>query len=161
MTGWNDLDRTLDMMDELRRRMDWLFADADGGGRGSRGLRSLYEDADRAGYGTPGAWPRVNLFDTGSTLVLAADVPGLAEKDLKLTVHQDVLTLSGERKSEAPEGYSTHRRERAPVSFSRSFALPSKIDAEKTSAQLKNGVLTVTLAKVPEAQPRQIQVQAR
>jgi HSP20 family molecular chaperone IbpA len=135
------------------------------GGRTPRGgLRSLYEDADRAGYagyGGAGTWPRVSLFDTGTALVLTADVPGLAEKDLKLTVHQDVLTLSGERKSDAPEGYSTHRRERAPASFSRSFALPSKVDAEKTTAQLKNGVLTVTLSKVPEAQPRQIQVQVR
>lgn len=58
-----------------------------------------------------------------------------------------MLTLKGERKSEAPKGYAAHRRERAPVQFSRSFALPCKVDLEKTTALIKDGVLTVTMAK--------------
>ena len=60
-----------------------------------------------------------------------------------------------------PSGYTAHRRERAPVQFARSFALPCKVDIEKTAAVIKDGVLTVTMAKAPEAQPRQIQVQAK
>ncbi|MCK6588252.1 MAG: Hsp20/alpha crystallin family protein, partial [Polyangiaceae bacterium] len=73
----------------------------------------------------------------------------------------DVLTLKGERKSDAPQGYTAHRRERAPIQFARSFSLPCRVDLEKTSAVVKDGLLTVTMAKAPEAQPRQIQVQAK
>lgn len=167
MARWSEIDRTLDMMDELRRRMDWLFPEQDRG-RAQRGLRSLYGDSERpmgrapeARSAAPAAWPPVNLFDTGTSLVIEADVPGLAEKDVTLTVHDDVFTLRGDRKAEPPAGYAAHRRERAPVQFSRSFSLPCKVDLEKTSAVLKDGVLTVTLAKAPDAQPRQIQVQGK
>ena len=159
MARWSDFDRTFDMMDELRRRMDWLFPDERS--RGYRGLRSLYEDFDRPAGRVPAAYPPVNLFDAGSNLVIEADLPGLTEKDVALTVHEDVLTVRGERKAELPQGYSAHRRERAPIQFSRSFALPCKVDLEKTTASLKDGVLTITMAKAPEAQPRQIQVQGK
>jgi HSP20 family protein len=79
---------------------------------------------------------------------------------VQISIHQDVLTMSGERKHDAPQGWFVHRQERAPVKFSRSFSLPCKIDPEKSSATLKNGVLAITLAKVTEAQPRQIAVKA-
>jgi len=160
MTRWSDIDRTLDMMDELRRRMNWLVEQD--GNRTRDGWQAFYEDADRPLRGRgANVWPPFNLFDAGSNLVVKADVPGLTEKDLRLTIHQDVLTVSGARASDGPEGYSTHRKERAPAKFSRSFTLPCKVDVERTSATVKNGVLTITLAKVPEAQPRQIHVQAR
>ena len=131
------------LMDQLRRGMDRVF-----------------EDADR-GYGpeaATGSLPKVNFFDTGTAFVLEADVPGLREGDVSLTLNQDVLTLSGARKSEAPEGYTAYRQERVPLKFSRSFALPAKVDPEKTTAAMKDGVLTVTLEKAPEVKPRQISV---
>lgn len=159
MARWSDIDRTLDMMDELRRRMDWMFTDQERG-RARPGFRALFDDMERPAR-APAAWPPVNLFDTGSSLVLEADVPGLSDKDIYLQVHDGVLSLKGERKSEAPSGYAAHRRERPPVQFARSFALPCKVDLEKTTAVVKDGVLTVTMAKAPEAQPRQIQVQAK
>jgi HSP20 family protein len=140
-TDWRDFDRTFAMMDELRSRMDRLYGDY---------------DAPRAAA----VFPRISLFDTGSSLTLKAEVPGLTEKDIQLTINQDVVTLQGERKADAPEGYSVHRQERAPVKFSRSFTLPCRINAETTQASLKNGVLTVTLAKAAEAQPKQITVKA-
>ena len=102
----------------------------------------------------------MNLHDAGAALVVQADVPGLAEKDLQISLNQDVLTISGERKVQAPEGYAVDRQERASVKFSRSFTLPTRVDGEKSTAEVKNGVLTVTLAKTPEAQPRQISVRA-
>ena len=129
------------MMDELRARMDRMYGD----------------------YGEPQAavsFPRISLFDNGSGLTLKAEVPGLSEKDIQLTINQDVLTLAGERKPDAPEGYSVHRQERAPVKFSRSFTLPCRINPETAQATLKDGVLTVTLPKAAEAQPRQITVKA-
>ena len=106
-------------------------------------------------------WPRLNLFDTGAELVVEADVPGMTEKDIELTLHDGVLTLAGERKIAAPEGYTPRRQERAGFKFSRSIALPTRVDAEKTIALVKDGVLTITLAKAPEARPRQIAVKAQ
>jgi len=138
-SDWNDIDRTFSMMDELRSRMDQLFGDS----------------SERP---TSAAWPRLNLFDTGQALVLKAEVPGLTEKDVQITLNQNIFSLSGERKPDAPEGYSVHRQERAPVRFSRSFPLPCRVDPDKTLASIKNGVLTVTLSKAPEAQPRKITV---
>lgn len=140
---WNELDRTFSAMDLFRRRVDRLFGAWDGvaGGHGA-------------------AWPKVNVYDTGTALKLTAEVPGLDEKDLQISVNQNVLTLSGERKPDAPEGYSVHRQERAPFRFSRSFTLPDRVNSEKAAALLKHGILTITLEKTPEAQPRQIAVKA-
>jgi HSP20 family protein len=143
-----DLDRSFLAMDELRRRMDRLFEEYEPHG---------YQ-AEPAARGT---WPRINVFDAGANLVIKAEVPGLSEKEVSITVNQDVLTLSGERRADVPEGFSVHRQERLPIRFSRSFTLPTKIDAEKTAASMKNGVLTITLGKAPEAQPRQISVNAQ
>lgn len=140
-TDWRDLDRTFAMMNELRSRMAPLYGEF---------------DEPRAVSG----FPRLNLFDAGNALTLKVEVPGLTEKDIQLTVDQDVLTLAGERKLDAPEGYSVHRQERLPMKFSRSFTLPCRINADSTTASLTNGVLTVTLAKTADAQPKQIAVKA-
>jgi HSP20 family protein len=98
--------------------------------------------------------------DEGSSFVLHADVPGLTEQELQISVAGNTVTLRGERKVEAPEGYSAHRRERSTVRFARSFELPARVDADKVTATLKQGVLTLTLPKAAEAQPRQISVKA-
>jgi HSP20 family protein len=109
---------------------------------------------------TSDAWPPVTLQDTGAALVVRADVPGLDPKSLDLNVDENTITLKGEREDKAPDGYTTHRKERTAYKFTRSFALPAKVDAEKVEAEIKNGVLTVTLPKAKEAQPRQINVRA-
>lgn len=143
-----DFNGTFDLLEEVRRQMD-----------------RVWDDFDRAPARAPMAatagFPRVNLFDTGAELVVEADVPGLADKDIELTLHDGVLTLAGERKIAPPEGYAPRRQERAAYRFSRSLALPVKVDAEKTVAVVKDGVLTITLAKAPEARPRQIAVKAQ
>jgi HSP20 family protein len=141
-----DFDRTFAAMEQLRRRMDNLFDDAI--------ARRGGDVEDRYGF------PRGALRDTGSSLIVELELPGLADKDVQLTIHQDVLSLTGEKKSDAPDGYYVHRRERAPLKFGKSFALPCKVDPEKSSAVLKSGVLTVTLVKAAGAQPRQITVKA-
>lgn len=154
---WNrfsDFDRTFAVMDELRRRMDRLFEEYDVPARAQ--LRGEFDQPPRYTAG-----PRIHLFDTGKAFVVKADLPGMTEKDVQISLNQDVLTLTGERKPDAPEGYVVHRKERNATRFSRSFTLPSKVDPEKTSAVLKNGVLTLTLNKAPEAQPRQIAVTVR
>jgi HSP20 family protein len=147
-TTWDDIDRTFSAFDELRRRLDQWYQTAD-----------APRDPTPTGWGRQ-MWPRANFFDKGAELVLQAEVPGLGEKDIQITVTQDALTVAGERKPEIPEGYAVHRQERGAWKFARTFALPMKIDPEKTAATVKNGILTVTLAKTPESQPRQIAVKA-
>jgi HSP20 family protein len=155
LNRFSDFDRTLAVMDELRRRMDWLFDEQDAPARAQ--LRGEFDHAPRHAY-TGG--PRVHLFDTGKAFVVKADLPGLTEKDVQISLNQDVLTVSGERKNDAPGGYTVHRRERTGNRLSRTFTLPSKVDPEKTTAVLKDGVLTLTLNKAPEAQPKRIAVMA-
>lgn len=156
LTRWNDLGRLSrfaprevpsDAFDFLRREVNRLFSDIEYG-------------APELDFERTAQWPQVALEDKGSTLVVRAHVPGLSEKELEITLDNSTLTLKGQRRDDVPEGYSTHRRERAAYRFSRSFQLPAKVDGEKTEATLKNGVLTVTLHKAQEAQPRQISVRA-
>ena len=158
MTRISDVDRTFAAMDVLRRKMERVFDDyEDRGGQGSSRAASF--EPFEFGFSRPVAtWPRLSVYDTGAALVLYADVPGLKDSDIKIEIAQDVLSLSGERKADAPEGYAVHRRERAPVKFARSLALPCKVDVEKSTATVTDGLLTLTLPKTPEAQPRQITV---
>jgi len=137
--GLRDLSR---QFDELRREMDRVFFE------GERGGFALGREI----------WPTATVTDNGGSWMLRAELPGLTEKDLELTVNADSVTVRAERKVEAPQGYTVHRRERAGFRLARTFSLPTKIDPEKVEASLKHGVLTVTLSKAPEAQPRQIQV---
>jgi len=162
LTRFDDFDRTFAAMDQLRRRMDQLFEGyepAQGQARTRDTLRNnLADEVERA---RSGRFPRITFADTGASLVLQADVPGLADKDVQLTPHQDVLSVSGERRSSTPEGYVAHRQERASLKFARSFTLPCKVDPEKSTATLKNGVLTLTLAKAASVTPKQIEVKAQ
>lgn len=157
LTRWNDigfggLERELSALNDLRNQMDRLFLEFERGWDVAR-------DPRRAQSRTAGSsWPRIGLHDAGTELRLLAEVPGVSEKDLDISVEQSSLTIRGERKAEAPEGYSVHRQERGNYSFARSFTLPCRIDAEKTTANLKNGILELTLPKVAEEQPKQIQV---
>jgi len=149
--GFDDWDRTLAVMDELRRRMGLYLEEQDG----------IAPPPGASLYGEAGSWPQVNVFDEGNSLVFKADIPGLSEKDIEVSIHQDTLTLSGERKKPDGSGYMVHRQERRALRFSRSFALPCPIDAEKAQANVCDGVLTITLAKIPEAQPKRIAVVAQ
>jgi HSP20 family protein len=149
-SGWNEIEDMFSAMSQLKTYMDRVFDDGFGGRLSEARALPFFA----------GTWPRTNLVDAGTNLVLTAEVPGLSENDVKLTLNQDVLTISGERKVEAPEGYSAHRQERATVSFSRSFTLPCRVNVEHTNASVKNGILTVTLEKAAEAMPRQIAVKA-
>jgi HSP20 family protein len=138
-SGIPDLEHTLSTVGELRRRM---FADV---------------TAPRT---SAVSWPRTSVYDSGEALVLLADLPGVKSSDLEITLERDVLTVSGERKPDAPEGYAVLRQERRAARFERSFALPYKVDSEKLAAELKDGVLRVSLPKAAEAQPRKITVNA-
>src|SRR5687767_7158944 len=150
-TGWNEFDEMFSALNQMRAYMDRVFDDAPA-------RRSW--DGGRALPFSVGTWPRANLIDAGSKLIVTAEVPGLTEKDIKLTLNQEVLSISGQREVNAPEGYSAHRQERPAVNFSRSFTLPCRVNADAAAASVKDGILTVTLEKAPDAMPRQIAVKA-
>jgi HSP20 family protein len=149
-TGWSDYDDMFSTVHQLRQYMDQLLGDT--------GERAW---SGRSASQLGGNWPRANLVDSGASLQLSAEVPGLSEKDIKLSLNQDVLTLAGERPTQAPEGYSVHRQERPSIQFSRSFALPCRVNADRASAVVRNGILTVTLEKASDAMPRQISIKAQ
>jgi HSP20 family protein len=151
LSRWDDIERPFAVMEELRRRMDGLFGELEAGWRGG-----AFEPSLASAF--TATWPRVNLHDAGTELILRAEVPGLTDKDIRLTINQDVLTVEGERRVEPPKGYSVHRQERPSVRFARSTTLPTGVQADRVSAVIKNGMLEVTLPKVPEALPRQITV---
>jgi len=98
------------------------------------------------------------LQERDSELLLTAQVPGLTEKDLEITVTADRLTVRGERKVQAPEGYTKVRQERASYAFDRSFQLPKRIDSKRVEAKLADGTLTITLPKAEELEAHHVSV---
>ncbi len=147
LTGWKDFDDTLRTLDRLQRRFDVAFDPLERLAPAARIVRR-----PRA------AWPATNVFETKESFVVKADVPGLADSDVSVSVEEDALIIRGERKLPVPDGYRVHLRERAPVAFTRKLPLPARVDADAVSAALKDGVLTITLPKAREALPRQIAV---
>jgi len=104
--------------------------------------------------------PAVDVYETKDELVVSAELPGMTEKDITLSLADDVLTLSGERtpaQEIKPEG--AHRGERWYGKFERSLTLPVPVQADKVKATYRDGVLTVTLPKVEETKPRQIAIE--
>jgi HSP20 family protein len=102
--------------------------------------------------------PAVEIFESDEEIRLTAELPGLAEEDIHINVEDNLLSLAGERNSEKREEGEYVRTERWYGKFSRSFRLPETADAEKISAELKDGVLTVTVPKKEEAKPKQIEI---
>jgi len=101
--------------------------------------------------------PAFEVKETSDAFVLKADLPGVAESDLDINVHNSVLTVSGTRQAEErKEGESYALYERQFGSFSRSFSLPDMADGERIEANLDNGVLTLVVGKKAEAKPRKI-----
>lgn len=145
-TRESDINRMFGSMDLLRSRMNRLFADFDRLYGGDYGWMSR-ED-----------YPLTNLYDLGDHLEIKAEVPGLNQEDMRVMIQGNYLEINGTRKSDAPAGYEAHRLERGTATFSRSFTLPSDVDADKVEAHLKNGLLTLILPKSAAAKPKQIAI---
>jgi HSP20 family protein len=117
--------------------------------------------ADDADFATVSWIPHVDIREEADRFIVLADVPGVEGKDIDITAEKGVLTIKGERHSEkkaSDEGFE--RVERASGTFLRRFTLPETADAEAIKAKHLNGVLEVTIPKLPQAQPRRIDVQA-
>ncbi len=101
-----------------------------------------------------------DLHVSEDELTLTVDLPGVRDEDLELTLQHDVLSVSAKRELATPEDQQAHLRERRGFEFNRRFALPVSVDPEKVNATLRDGVLTVTLAKAESARPRTITLAA-
>jgi|SRR5688572_11632784 len=124
----------------------------------------LSRPATRTGAGketmTVADWtPLVDITEDEKEYLIKADLPEVKKEDVKLTVQDDVMCISGERKYEKEEkGKKYHRVERAYGSFMRSFSLPENADGSNVSAEYKDGMLKVHLPKSEKAKPKSIEV---
>ena len=109
---------------------------------------------------TPQSWvPAIDVWETDSELVYAFDLPGMSEEEISIEVHDDTLTVSGERRKATEErGDRFYRFERRYGSFARAVGLPAGVDDAKIAASYVNGVLEVKVPKPEEAKPRRIQL---
>jgi HSP20 family protein len=124
-------------------------------------LFSTFFDTPTARNGaTNRRWiPAMDLVETDEHFVLRADLPGVTEDAVNIEVERDVLTISGERKTEheaKKDGY--YRIERSTGGFSRSLTLPEGVEPEGVTASFTNGVLEVRIPKPVQAQPRRVQI---
>ncbi len=140
LSHWARFDRLASFRNEVNRLLDFSWPSRD------PGLVSGWS-------------PALDVFDDKDNLVVTAELPGLKKDEINLSLHDGVLTISGERKHEpeAREG-GTFRSERYFGKFQRSVTLPSTVDANKVNASYKDGILTVELPKAEEAKPKQIAV---
>ena len=151
-TPWNDLS-------QVERALLSFVEDRPQRKEGTSALAQT-RDAER-----PVTWAlAVDAHEDPTRIVLVADLPGVEEKDVDIQVENNVLVIRGERRFAQPpadeKGESYHRYERVQGAFARSFTLPPTVDSERVTAELRAGVLEVTLPKKPEAQPRAIKVKA-
>jgi len=123
-------------------------------------MSRLFDDRLAARSGESVGWtPSVDIYEDAEGIALRFELAGVEPKDVDIRYENGVLTLRGERKLEREDKRDNyHRVELSYGTFTRSFSLPGTIDAEKIKAESKNGVLTVTLPKKPEAKPKAIQV---
>lgn len=118
--------------------------------------------ADFGGSEVFNTWaPAVDLYEDKDNLVVTAELPGMKKEEIDISLHEGNLVIAGERKEEKKYGEKeTQRAERFYGRFQRTVALPKQVDAGNVKAGYKDGILTVTLPKAPEAKPRQIEVSA-
>ena len=103
--------------------------------------------------------PALDLYQDKDNFVVMAELPGMKKEDITLSIHDGLLTLAGERRSEkAHDGKGALRNERLFGRFERTVTLPSQVDGTRVNASYEDGVLTVTLPKAEAAKPRQIEI---
>ena len=122
-------------LSELTNRLDWLREEME-----------------------PSYFPSINVWEEGETVKVEAEVPGVKLEDIEVSFDHGELTLKGEKKFESKENAPVHRRERLYGAFARTLTLPWEIVGDKVSADLKDGVLTITLPKAEAAKPRKVAV---
>jgi HSP20 family protein len=132
-------------LERMRREMDALSG-------------NLFRQAGSPGF-SAGVFPAINLTEDKDNFYVRAELPGVSADALDIQATGKTIAISGER-TIAPESQTAkyHRREREAGRFSRIIELPGDIDADKVSAGLANGILTITIPKAEDAKPRQITI---
>lgn len=140
LSTWSPFDRLASFRDEVNRLFDFSWPSRDSG---------LFS----------GWSPALDVSDDKDSLVVKVELPGMKKEEINLSLHDGVLSISGERKHESKkqEG-GAFRSERYFGKFHRSVTLPTAVDANKVNASYKDGILTVELPKAEEAKPKQIAV---
>lgn len=133
--------------DFLRRELDRLFF------RDDSPVAQAYVDNCAAPQ-------EFSVKDEGSAYVVTAQLPGIRESELDVTVTGRTLTIAAERKSGVPEGYTAIRRERKSYRLERAIQLPTVVDSTRIEAQLASGLLTIKLPKAEEPKAQRVQVKA-
>jgi HSP20 family protein len=144
LVHWNPARDLMRMREDMNRLFSQFFREGD----------------DEEGTWLTGAWaPPVDIHETDEALILKAELPGFSKDDVHVDLHNNRLTLRGERKHETEvkeEQY--HPRERAYGSFQRTFQLPTTIDQDKVKASFQNGILELRLPKSEAAKPKRIAI---
>ena len=108
--------------------------------------------------------PRVDMYEEDNQVIVKAELPGIAKKDIDISLEDDVLTIKAEKKEETEEGEkeTTHyTRERRFGQYVRRMTLPGKVDAENVTATLKKGVLEIKLPRAEEPEAKQIEINVK
>ena len=131
------------------------------------GLRQMQRELERLmGHGAlegqrvgGGVYPPVNVLNGADDLVVQCEVPGVKKEELELSMTGETLVIKGAMRPFADEETVTYqRRERGAGDFSRTIVLPDKVDADRVSATMDNGILTIRIPKSEAAKPKQIRV---
>jgi HSP20 family protein len=150
-----------DSWQSFRGEMDRLF-DRFSTGFGFPAVRRMFDLAPRFESTFGFAAPVVDVTEDDKAYAVTAELPGLEEKDIDVSVNGDLLVLKGEKRQEKEEKTKNcHVSERAYGSFERSFALPGGIDRDKIAASFAKGVLTVTMPKTADAQKQQKKIEVK
>jgi HSP20 family protein len=121
-------------------------------------MERLLREHDAAASEVAGARPRIFARYGATGYELDVELPGIQQDEVQLDVRRGVLTISGERKLEVPEGFRGIRRERAPFRFSRSVQLPEDVASDAVQASMRDGLLTIRLPKSATSEPKRIQI---
>ena len=143
MKIWEPFKELVTMRDDMDHLFDAFF------GRQTQGLEDLWK-------------PAVDIEENNGNLLVKAEIPGMNKEDIKVSVKDDMLTISGERKRENETKEKTfHRIERCYGQFRRMIRLPAEVDADNVKATYKDGVLHVTMPKPESTKPKQIEVEIK
>lgn len=142
LTGFDS--NFVDEFERVRRQMDAIFGDSGG----PLGIRSV----------AAGTYPAINVGASQKQVDIYVFAAGADPKSLDISLQQNLLTVSGERTIELPEGAQMYRRERFTGNFKRVITLPDDVDPDKVNATYKDGVLHVAVQRKEELQPRKIEV---
>ncbi len=143
LTKWEPFSDLVSLRDDMDRFFETFFGQ---------------HPEDREGFWTP----ILDIEESNGNIVVKAEIPGMEKDEIKVSVRNNMLSISGERKQEIETKDKTfHRIERSYGKFSRTITLPSEVDADKIKAAYKDGVLNIILPKPESMKPKQIEVEIK